>query len=175
LVGSVAGGIGPVLFSGKAGEMLGLTGFRGAGQETIGRAIFGLIAFTAGNCLLDGKEVTISDPTESIAHGLRFASGDRRAESVVQGFSIAENLLLNPCINDKAVLSPIHPAAERRAARRLGAFLQLSPNDPQAGPMARPQGQASSRTPPPALTSARRARSARTAAQTMSTIPTMVS
>jgi ribose transport system ATP-binding protein len=132
LVGSVAGGVGPVSFSVKSGEMLGLTGLRGAGQETIGRAIFGLVPFTAGNCLLDGKEVTISNPTESIALGLRFASGDRRAESVVQGFSVAENLFLNPCIKDKAVLSPIHPAEERRAARRLGGFLQLSPNDPQA-------------------------------------------
>jgi ribose transport system ATP-binding protein len=132
LVGSVAGGVGPVSFSVKSGEMLGLTGLRGAGQETIGRAIFGLTPFTQGNCLLNGKEVTIGDPAESIALGLRFASGDRRAESVVQGFSVAENLFLNPCIKDKAVLSPIHPAAERRAARRLGGFLQLSPNDPQA-------------------------------------------
>ena len=70
----------------------------------------GLIPFTAGNCLLNGKEVTISDPASSIAMGLRFASGDRHAESVVQGFSVAENLFLNPCIKDKSVLSPIHPA-----------------------------------------------------------------
>jgi ribose transport system ATP-binding protein len=131
LVGSVAGGVGPVSFSVKSGEMLGLTGLRGAGQETIGRATFGLIPFTTGACLLNGKEVTISDPTEAIALGLRFASGDRRAESVVQGFSVAENLFLNPCIKDKSVLSPIHLAEERRDARRLGRFLQLSPNDPQ--------------------------------------------
>jgi ribose transport system ATP-binding protein len=132
LVGSAAGRVGPVSFSVKCGEMLGLTGLRGAGQETIGRAVFGLVPFTAGNCLLNGKEVTISNPTESIALGIRFASGDRRAESVVQGFSVAENLFLNPCIKDKAVLSPIHPPSERRAARILGGFLQLSPNDPQA-------------------------------------------
>ena len=79
----------------------------------------------------NGKEVTISDPAESIAMGLRFASGDRRAESVVQGFSVAENLFLNPCIKDKAVLSPIHLGAERQRPRALGGFLQLSPNDPR--------------------------------------------
>src|SRR6202044_285677 len=49
-----------------------------------------------------------------------------------KAFPSPENLFLNPCIKDKAVLSPIHPAAERRAARRLGGFVQLSPNDPQA-------------------------------------------
>jgi ribose transport system ATP-binding protein len=132
LVGAVAGGVGPVSFSIKPGEMLGLTGLRGAGQETIGRAIFGLIPFTAGDCLLDGKEVTVGDPAQSIAMGLRFASGDRRAESLVPGFSVAENLFLNPCFKDKSILSPIHLDAERQSARKLGGFLQLSPNDPRA-------------------------------------------
>jgi ribose transport system ATP-binding protein len=132
MVGAAAGGVGPMSFSVKPREMLGLTGLRGAGQETIGRAIFGLIPFTAGECLLDGKEVVVNDPGEAIAAGLRFASGDRRAESIVQGFSVAENLFLNPCIKHKPVLSPIHLGAERQAARRLGGFLQLSPNDPQA-------------------------------------------
>jgi ribose transport system ATP-binding protein len=132
LVGAAAGGVGPVSFSVKPREMLGLTGLRGAGQETIGRAIFGLIPFTGGECLLDGKEVVVNDPVEAIAAGLRFASGDRRGESIVHGFSVAENLFLNPCIKDKPVLSPIHLGAERQAARRLGGFLQLSPNDPQA-------------------------------------------
>ena len=130
LVGAVAGDVGPVSFSVKPGEMLGLTGLRGAGQETIGRAIFGLIPFTSGNCLLDGKEVTVGDPATSIAMGLRFASGDRRGESVVQGFSVAENLFLNPCVKGKSVLAPINLDLERQAARALGGFLQLSPNDP---------------------------------------------
>ena len=132
LVNAVAGGIGPVSFAARPGEMLGLTGLRGAGQETVGRAIFGLTPFTAGNCLLDGKEITIRDPADAIAQGLRFASGDRRGESVVQGFSVVENLFLNPCIKGKSVLSPIGLDVERGAARRLGGFLQLTPNDPRA-------------------------------------------
>jgi ribose transport system ATP-binding protein len=111
--------------------MVGLTGLRGAGQETIGRAIFGLVPFTEGSCLLDDREVEVPSPNAAIAMGLRFASGDRRGESVVEGFSVAENLFLNPCIKNKSVLSPIRLGAERRAARRLGGFLKLIPNDPQ--------------------------------------------
>ena len=132
LVGAVADGVGPVSFSVKPGEMLGLTGLRGAGQETIGRAIFGLVPFTTGDCLLDGKETMIRSPADAIARGLRFASGDRRAESIIQGFSVAENMFLNPCIKNKSVLSPISPDVERQAARKLGGFLQLSPNNPSA-------------------------------------------
>jgi ribose transport system ATP-binding protein len=131
MIGAVADGVGPVSFSVKAGEMLGLTGLRGAGQETIGRAIFGLIPFEKGDFLLDGREIEISGPARSITTGLRFASGDRRGESVVQGFSVAENLFLNPCTENKSPLSPIPPRAERQAARDLGRFVRLSPNDPQ--------------------------------------------
>lgn len=130
MVGVVADGVGPVSFSVKAGEMLGLTGLRGAGQETIGRAIFGLTRFEEGCCLLDGKEIGFSGSATSIAAGLRFASGDRRGESIVEGFSIAENLFLNPCTKNKSPLSPIPPRAEQQAARHLGGFLRLSPNDP---------------------------------------------
>ena len=132
LVNAVAGGVGPVSFAVKPGEMLGLTGLRGAGQETIGRAMFGLLPFTAGNALLDGREVTLRDAADAIAQGLRCASGDRRGESVVQGFSVAENLFLNPCIKGQSALAPIDLGLERRAARQLGGFLQLTPNDPTA-------------------------------------------
>lgn len=131
LVGSAAGGVGPVSFSVKPGEMLGLTGLRGAGQETIGRAMFGLLPFTAGSCLLDDREIVVSSPADAIAQGLRFASGDRQAESVMPGFSVAENMFLNPCIKNKSVLSPINLHSEYRAARQLGGFLQLSPNNPK--------------------------------------------
>jgi ribose transport system ATP-binding protein len=130
MVGAVGDGVGPVSFTVKSGEMLGLTGLRGAGQETIGRAIFGLVPLEQGDCLLDGKELDITDPASSIADGLRFASGDRSGESIVHGFSVAENLFLNPCTQDKSVLSPIGPKAERQAAQKLGGFLRLSPNDP---------------------------------------------
>jgi ribose transport system ATP-binding protein len=130
MVSVVAGGVGPVSLSVRPGEMLGLTGLRGAGQETIGRAIFGLVPVTEGGCLLEGKEVVVPTPSDAIALGLRFASGDRRAESVVQGFSVAENLFLNPCIKGKPVLYPIDLGRERQDARDLGGFLQLSPNDP---------------------------------------------
>ena len=130
LVGAVAGDVGPASFSVEPGELLGLTGLRGAGQETIGRAMFGLVPFSSGSCLLNGKETVIEGPADAIAKGIRFASGDRRAESVIQGFSVAENMFLNPCIKQKSVLSPISPRGEYQAARRLGGFLQLSPNDP---------------------------------------------
>ena len=132
LVDAVAGDVGPVSFAVRPGEILGLTGLRGAGQETIGRAMFGLIPFREGTTLLDDKEIVIAGPMDAIAKGLRFASGDRRAESVIQSLSVGENLFLNPCADGMSVMAPINLNAERRAAIDLGGFLQLHPNDPAA-------------------------------------------
>jgi ribose transport system ATP-binding protein len=79
LVGAGAGGVGPVSFSVKPREMLGLTGLRGAGQGNH-RPRHIRADPTAGECLLDGKEAVVNDPAEAIAAGLRFASGDRWGE-----------------------------------------------------------------------------------------------
>jgi ribose transport system ATP-binding protein len=130
VIDGIAGDVGPVSFSVQPGEILGLTGLRGAGQETIGRAMFGLTPFTQGKYLLDGQEVAPTGSAASMAMGVRFASGDRRGESVIPGFSVAENLFLNPCVGGRSVFSPIAPNAERQAAQYLGGFLQLRPNDP---------------------------------------------
>jgi len=130
LIEVVAGDVGPISFSVRPGEILGLTGLRGAGQETIGRAIFGLIPFREGRALMDEEEITIADPVDAISKGLRFASGDRRAESVIQTLSVKENLFLNPCTAGMSVLAPINLSAERKTAIALGGYLQLHPNDP---------------------------------------------
>ncbi len=51
----VCHGAGPVSFSLREGELLGLVGLRGAGQELIGRALFGSEPFS-GDVLLNGRD-----------------------------------------------------------------------------------------------------------------------
>ena len=130
VIGGVVGDVGPVSFTVRPGEMLGLTGLRGAGQELIGRAMFGLEPFSRGRCMLEGEDIAPAGAAAAMALGLRFASGDRRGELVVHGFSVAENLFLNPCAQAGSVFSPILPKVERHAAHELGGFVDVRPNDP---------------------------------------------
>ena len=44
----------------RAGEVVGFVGLRGAGQERVGRALFGLARVTGGRILLDGQPVAAS-------------------------------------------------------------------------------------------------------------------
>lgn len=113
-----------------AGEIVGLVGLRGAGQEHIGRGLFGLTAIASGSILLDGRPIAPLSPRRAMAEGINFVGADRVGESVAPNLSIRENLFINPVAAGRRLLSFLAPAPESRAALELGRGLGLRPNDP---------------------------------------------
>ncbi|WP_428375372.1 sugar ABC transporter ATP-binding protein [Lichenicoccus sp.] len=128
--GAQIGEVGPVSLTIRAGEMLALTGLRGAGQDTIGRMLFGILPLEAGSVHIAGKAATLSDPASAMRQGIRFVSGDRLAESIVTGFSIRENFYLNPQAAGRHAFSRVRHGDEYAGARDMGRYVRLSPNDP---------------------------------------------
>jgi ribose transport system ATP-binding protein len=126
------GNIGPLDLQLRAGEMVALTGLRGAGQETVGRALFGLLPLDGGTVRIAGRPVKLPSPAAAIREGIRYVSADRGGESVVQGFTVHENLYLNPCAAGTGLLDRLRHGAECERARTVGRHLRLSPNDPLA-------------------------------------------
>ena len=125
-----SGNIGPVSFIAHGGEIVGLVGLRGAGQETIGRVLFGLVPLDGGEIRLGNVPVRIESPAKAMKLGVRFASGDRGGESIVPLLSICENLFLNPAARGGGILDLIHPRREQKAAQAVGARVGLRPNRP---------------------------------------------
>lgn len=125
-------GIGPIDLEVKPGEIVGLTGLRGAGQEAFARALFGLTPLATGSIRLDGKDITLSGPPDAIRHGIRYASGDRTGESIVHGFTVTENFFLNPQARGGSWFRRLRHRDEEQSAARLGRYVQLRPNDPRA-------------------------------------------
>ena len=121
---------GPVDCRIRAGEVVGLVGLRGAGQESIARALFGLSPVMGGRMLIDGKTVIPASPRDAIAHGINLVCADRMAESVVPGLSIRENLFLNPVAAGRGLTSYLRPDEESDAAFEAGERIGLKPNDP---------------------------------------------
>jgi ribose transport system ATP-binding protein len=121
---------GPVDCGMRAGEVVGLVGLRGAGQESIGRALFGLAPITAGRIVLDGQAVRVSSPGDAIALGINLVCADRASESIVPGLSVRENLFLNPCAMGRKLTTYLDPEQEARVACALGERIALRPNDP---------------------------------------------
>ena len=86
----------PVSFELKRGEMLGLTGLKGAGQMEVGRALFGLDQAEQGEIRLEGHLVSFTSPRLAMGRGIGFVSSNRHVESLAMNLSVRENFFLNP-------------------------------------------------------------------------------
>ncbi|KJZ22713.1 sugar ABC transporter ATPase [Tritonibacter mobilis] len=125
--------VGPVSFELRRGEILGLVGLRGAGQDAVGHALFGRNPVQSGEIrLADGKGFHATHPQDAIRQGICMVAGDRNAESVAQGLTIQENLFLNPGLTGRGLGSFRTPEDEAVEARRIGQTFDIRPNDPFA-------------------------------------------
>ncbi len=126
----IVGEVGPVDCAIHAGEMIGLVGLRGAGQESIGRALFGLTPGDSGRIFLDGRAIAPSSPRQAMAEGICRIGADRVGDSIVPSLTIRENLFLNPFAAGVRAWSFLRPGRETHAAVELGRSVGLRPNDP---------------------------------------------
>ncbi|MEM7472093.1 MAG: sugar ABC transporter ATP-binding protein [Pseudomonadota bacterium] len=122
-------GMGPLDFTLKRNEIVGLVGLRGAGHETISRALFGLEAHS-GTVTLAQSTPDLSTPQTALKAGIGLVAKDRTEESVAMSLSIRENTFLNPDGIGRKLLSMLSPQKEAEQAAIIGAELGLSPNDP---------------------------------------------
>jgi ribose transport system ATP-binding protein len=122
-------GAGPVSFSARQGEVLGLVGLRGAGQEAIGRALFGAQPST-GSALLDGKLLDLSSTQRALNQGMGLVARDRTEESVALSLSVRENMFLNPFAVGRHLMSVLSPREESERTHAIGIDVGLRPNDP---------------------------------------------
>ena len=120
---------GPVSFSVHEGEVLGLVGLRGAGQEAVARALFGAEPST-GTVDLDGQALDMTSPQVALRQGVGLIARDRTEESVAPALSIRENVFLNPLAIGRTLMSILSPSAEAAKALGIGQEVGLRPNDP---------------------------------------------
>lgn len=122
-------GAADVNFEARAGELLGLIGLRGAGQEAVGRALFGAEPHT-GEVLHDGQSLDLSSIDAAMAAGVGLIARDRTEESAALSLSVRENMYLNPGAGGRGLFSFLTPSSESGRTFALGQKLGLRPNDP---------------------------------------------
>ncbi|MBV9297614.1 MAG: sugar ABC transporter ATP-binding protein [Verrucomicrobia bacterium] len=83
-----------VSFSVRAGEIFGIAGIVGAGRTELVRAIAGADPLASGSVFVDGKEVQLKAPEDSIKAGVVLVPEDRKAQGVVLDHTVATNLAL---------------------------------------------------------------------------------
>jgi simple sugar transport system ATP-binding protein len=78
----------------RAGEVVGIAGVAGNGQQELAEALAGLRAVKDGAILLGGADVTRAAPRARIVGGLRYLPADRHGVAAAPNLSIADNLIL---------------------------------------------------------------------------------
>jgi ribose transport system ATP-binding protein len=115
-----------VSFQVRAGEVLGIYGFLGAGQLELARTLFGLLPAERGRLLLDGRPVRLTSATRARRMGMAFVPESRRmmlfgTEPVYKNVTIS--------ILDRVDWLWLRPGTERDIARRHTDRLRIRPPD----------------------------------------------
>ncbi|MBX3031490.1 MAG: ABC transporter ATP-binding protein [Chloroflexi bacterium] len=84
----------------RAGEILGIAGVAGNGQDELVEAITGLRRPATGSVTLAGEDVAGSSPRELHDRGIAFVPADRHRYGCILSWSIADNLVLNDYHNE---------------------------------------------------------------------------
>lgn len=82
----------------RAGEIVGLTGLVGAGRTEVMEAVCGITKLEEGKVILEGKEVTIKNPTDSRDLGIILLPEDRQKTGLIMSWGLGRNVTL-PIIN----------------------------------------------------------------------------
>lgn len=82
----------PVSLSVRAGEIVGLFGLIGAGRTEFLKALCGVNPRRAGEVLVDGVELAAGSPAGAIRAGVVYCPEDRKAEGILPGASVQENM-----------------------------------------------------------------------------------
>lgn len=125
------GAVGPIDLSVRRGEIIGLVGLRGAGQDAVGRAIFGATPGWQGTIRLDGEPVGPRSAGEAMRRGIAFVSGKRAEESLAAGLTVRENIYANPVAYGTRLLSVLSRRQERQRVEQAMTRYNIRPRDPE--------------------------------------------
>ena len=84
----------PLSFSVQAGEVLGLAGLEGSGQDLLLQALCGLTPTSSGHILLDGEDITHLSFHQRQAAGVAYVAAGRLEAGLVAGLSLTEHMVL---------------------------------------------------------------------------------
>ncbi|GAA3762917.1 sugar ABC transporter ATP-binding protein [Salinactinospora qingdaonensis] len=125
-----SGAIEPYDLDVAQGQTVGLAGLLGSGRTEAARLLFGADRPETGTVEVDGRPVTPRTPRAAIAAGLAYCSEDRKAEGLVAGLSVADNLLL-AMQAARGWMRPISAKARSELVEHYIAALRIRPAAPE--------------------------------------------
>jgi ABC-type sugar transport system ATPase subunit len=91
------------------GEIVGIGGLDGQGQQEFLRSILGDVRYEGGEILFKGAKIRFHQPADGVSHNLGFISGDRNKESIFPIRPVAENIYAG-AVTRKGAFLPLFPS-----------------------------------------------------------------
>ncbi len=82
-----------VNFSVKKGEVVGIGGLHGQGQEELIMALAGALQIESGNYYLQGEKLKLKHPGDAIKRGVYLVPGDRQEDGLFAEHSVLKNII----------------------------------------------------------------------------------
>ncbi len=83
------------------GEVFGVAGVSGNGQEELCEVVCGALPVTSGKVLLNGTDITSTSIRERIDQGIGYVPVDRYRDAMVGDMTLAENMMLKTSFDKK--------------------------------------------------------------------------
>ncbi len=78
----------------RAGEILGIAGVAGNGQQQLSEVLTGLLHASSGTIMINGKDMTNKSPLQVINNGVSHIPADRGRMGIVGDMSVCDNLAM---------------------------------------------------------------------------------
>jgi ribose transport system ATP-binding protein len=114
----------PITFQVRAGEILGVAGLVGSGRSETMRALFGADRSTGGRVSLNGREVKIKSPRDSVAAGFSFATEDRKTQGLILPMSCAINISI-ATLDKVSRLGILRKGSELKLTTEVGTKMRV--------------------------------------------------
>jgi inositol transport system ATP-binding protein len=83
-----------VSFELHRGEILGFAGLMGAGRTEVLETIFGVFKAESGTISINGKQLSINQPTDAINAGMALLTEDRKLTGIMGVLSVRDNMIM---------------------------------------------------------------------------------
>jgi len=78
----------------RAGQVTGIYGLLGSGRTKLAHTLFGVVAASSGDIIVNGKKVKITSPHQAKQNGLGYVPAERKAEALIMPLSLLKNLTI---------------------------------------------------------------------------------
>jgi ribose transport system ATP-binding protein len=119
-----------VSFEVRAGEVVGVTGLAGMGQEELPALLSGATIPTAGTVEIDGDSTPVAGPADAISRRVALVPGNRLRDGIWAAGSAEENMTL-PLVRRTRALLPLVQSTLREAAAKGMRKVAVHPPTPE--------------------------------------------